>query len=143
MSALLLASAQTVISRALAHARANQFKPMAVVVLDSRGSLVAAASEDGNALGRWRVAFGKAYGAVFMGVSSRRLGVMATERPHFIGALALLPAEGLIPVAGGVLIRDSQGEIVGAVGVSGDTSDNDEATAVAGIASAGMTADAS
>jgi uncharacterized protein GlcG (DUF336 family) len=141
MSALLLASAQTILAKALEYARGKQFKPMAIVVLDARGSLVAAATEDGNALGRWQVAFGKAYGALFMGAGSRRLAAMASERPHFIGALAHLPAAGLIPVAGGVLIRDGQGEIVGAVGVSGDTSDNDEAAGAAGVVAAGFAAD--
>jgi uncharacterized protein GlcG (DUF336 family) len=140
MSALPLASAQTIIDHALGHARANQFKPLAVVVLDARGALVAAVTEDGSALGRWQVAFAKASGAVFMGSGSRRLASMASERPHFIGAVGRLPAGGLVP--GGVLVRDGRGEIVGAVGVSGDTSDNDEAAAAAGVASAGFTADA-
>jgi len=141
MSALLLASAQTIVARALAHARDKKFNPMAVIVLDARGALLAAATEDGNSLGRWQVAFGKAYGALFMGMGSKKLGAMAVERPHFIGALAQLPVHGLIPVAGGVLIRDAERQIIGAVGVSGDTSDNDEAAATAGVVAAGMTAD--
>ena len=141
MSALLLASAQTIVARALEHARANTFKPLAVVVLDARGALVAASVEDGNSLGRWRIALGKANGALFFGAGSRRLATMAAERPQFIGAVTELAPAGLIPVPGGVLIRDEQGEIIGAVGISGDTSDNDEAAAVAGATAAGHTAD--
>ena len=106
------------------------------------GSLVAAGTEDNNSMGRWQIAFGKAYGSLFMGVGSKRLGTMAADRPAFIGALAHLPAGGMIPVAGGVLIRDAAtNAVIGAVGVSGDTSDNDEAAASTGIGNAGFKAD--
>ena len=141
MSGLSLASAQSIVARALEHARANQLKPLAAIALDARGSLVASAAQDGCALGRWQIAFAKAYGALFLGVGSRHLGAMAQERPHFIGAAAHLAHHGMVPVAGGVLVRDSQGAIIGAIGVSGDTSDNDEAAACAGVASTGFTPD--
>lgn len=141
MSAILLAQAQAIVTHVLEHARAKQMNPLSVIVLDGRGALVAAATEDGNALGRWRVALAKASGALFMGLGSRRLGAMAAERPHFMAALAHLPTEGLVPVAGGVLIRDAAGNILGAVGVSGDTSDNDEAAAAQGIGAVGLSSD--
>jgi uncharacterized protein GlcG (DUF336 family) len=86
------------------------------------------------------VAIGKAAGAVGFGVPSRRLGEMAVERPHFVGAIGHLAPHGLIPVAGGVNVVDGEGRIIGAVGVSGDTSDNDEIAALAGIAAAGLKA---
>ncbi len=142
MSALTLAIAQKIVADALSHARAQKMNPLSVVVLDARGSLVAAATEDNNAMGRWQVAFGKAYGSLFMGVGSKRLGTMAADRPHFVGALANIPEGGMIPVAGGVLIRDpATNTILGVVGVSGDTSDNDEAAASTGISAAGLKAD--
>ena len=141
MTALSLPTAQTIIAGALSHARSKGLKPMAIIALDARGSLIAAATEDGNALGRWKIALGKAYGALFFGVGSKKLGAMALERPHFMAAAAHLAADGMIPVAGGALIRDREGQVIGAVGASGDTSDNDEAAATAGIVAAGLTAD--
>jgi uncharacterized protein GlcG (DUF336 family) len=142
MSVLTLATAQKIVTDALAHARAQKMNPLSIVVLDARGSLVAAATEDNNSLGRWQIAFGKANGSLFMGVGSKRLGTMAADRPAFVGALANIPSAGLIPVAGGVLIRDSAtNAVLGCVGVSGDTSDNDEAAASTGIAAAGFKAD--
>jgi uncharacterized protein GlcG (DUF336 family) len=143
MPQLTLAAAQTVITVALAHAREKKYAPMAVVVLDARGVLKAYAAEDGTALRRSDIAIGKAYGALAMGVASRTLGKRAEERPHFIGAVNNAVGGSLIPVAGGVLIRGDDKSIIGAVGVTGDTSDNDEAAALAGLAAAGLTADPS
>ena len=142
MAVFSLASAQTIVSSARAYASAQKLKPLAVVVLDQRGALVAAAVDDGGSIGRWRIAFGKANGALFFGAGSRRLSTMAAERPQFIGSVAALAQDGLVPVPGGVLIRDTAGDIIGAVGVSGDTSENDEAAALAGIEAVGLTADA-
>jgi uncharacterized protein GlcG (DUF336 family) len=141
MSGLSLASARAIVAQALDHARAGRFKPLAVIALDARGALVAAAAEDGCSLGRWQVAFGKASGALFLGVGSRHIAAMAQERPHFTGSIAHLVERGMVPVAGGVLVRDQQGAVIGAVGVSGDTSDNDEAAARAGIEAAGFAPD--
>lgn len=140
MAALTLAQAQTIVTAALAHARANKFAPMGVVVLDARGVLKAYAAEDGTSLRRSDIAIGKAHGALAMGVGSRTLGKRAEERPHFIAAVTHAVGGSLIPVAGGVLIKGADG-VIGAVGVTGDTSDNDEAAALAGIAAAGLTAD--
>jgi uncharacterized protein GlcG (DUF336 family) len=133
--------AQKIVAAALAAARELNLKPMSFVVLDARAALRAAATEDGAAIARWKVAYGKAHGAISLGVSSRALGTMALERPHFIGALASsVIDDGLVPVAGGVLIRDAAGAILGAAGASGDTSDNDEAALLTAIAAAGLSA---
>jgi len=135
-----LASADVIVRQSLAHARAARFKPLAVVVLDQRGVVIAAASEDGTSLGRFEIARGKASGALAFNVGSRKLGEMAVERPHFFAAAAHA-VSGLIPVAGGVLVKDGSGAVLGAVGISGDTSDNDEAAALAGIVAAGFVGD--
>jgi uncharacterized protein GlcG (DUF336 family) len=138
---LTLAAAQTITSEALAHARRQSFKPLAVVVLDARAAVVAAASEDGTSLKRFQIARGKANGALAFGVGSRKLGEMAAERAHFFAGVAHVVGDGLVPGAGGVLVKDTSGAVIGAVGISGDTSDNDEAAAVAGIVAAGLVAD--
>ena len=141
MPDLTLAAAQQIVSVALTHARTKNMKPLAVAVLDARGALKAYAAEDKTSLRRFDIARGKAYGAIAMGVGSRTLGKMAAERPHFVAAAGNAIGGTLIPVAGGVLIKTSEGELVGVVGISGDTSDNDEAAATAGIAAAGFKAD--
>lgn len=141
MTALTLAQAQTIVSAALAFSREKNFSPMAVIVLDARGVAKAYAAEDGTALRRYDIANGKAYGALAMGVGSRTLGVRAVERPHFIGAVNGAIGGTMVPVPGGVLIR-VDGQIVGCVGTTGDSSDNDELAARAGIAAVpGLTAD--
>ena len=138
---LTLSKAQTIVQAALAHARSAGFRPLSVVVLDARGAVIAAASEDGTSLRRFEVAKGKADGALAFNLGSRALGVMAVDRPHFFAGAAHAVGGGLVPVAGGVLIRDAGGAVIGVVGVSGDTSDNDEAAAAAGIAAVGLVAD--
>ena len=140
MTDLSLATAQTLVGRALEVARERGFKPMAVVVLDARGSLKAAASEDGCPIVRWQVALGKANVCVKFGAGGRRIDAIARERPHFfVGLGTVIGDAGAVPVPGGVLIQ-GDGGLVGAVGVSGDTSDNDEICAVAGIEAAGLKA---
>ena len=136
-----LEPAQRIVTLALEAARARNFKPLAVAVLDARGALKAFAAEDGTSLKRAEIANGKAHGALAMGLGSRTLGKMAAERPHFVAAVTHAVGGMLVPVAGGVLIRDGAGAVVGAVGISGDTSDNDETAAVAGIEAAGFKAD--
>jgi uncharacterized protein GlcG (DUF336 family) len=138
---LKLKAAQKIVKTALEEARAKGMKPLAVAVVDARGTLVAFAAEDGSSLKRERVARGKADGAIALGVSSRQIAKMAAERPHFVAAVSHAVGGSLIPVPGGVLIKDSRSQVVGAVGVSGDTSDNDEIAAVAGIVAAGLAAD--
>ncbi len=141
MTELSLAAAQTIVATAQKHARDNKYNPIAIVVLDARGSLKASASEDGTSLMRWKVAFGKAWGAVAWGAGSKRLEKVAQERPYFMAAAAHLADGGILPVGGGVLIRDKDKKIIGSVGISGDTSDNDEAAGAAGIRAAGFEAD--
>ena len=114
---------------------------MTVAVLDAAGNLVAFACEDGSSLLRERIARGKAHGALNMGVGSRALAAQAESRPHFANALVALADGNLVPVPGGVLVRDGRGEIVGAVGVSGHLSDDDEECAIFGIESASLQAD--
>jgi uncharacterized protein GlcG (DUF336 family) len=138
---LTLAAAQTIVRVGLETGRAGGMKPLGIAVVDARGALVAFAAEDGSSLKREKIARGKADGAVSLGVSSRQIGKMAAERPHFVAAAMHAIGGSLIPVPGGVLIRDAAGALLGAVGVSGDTSDNDELVAVAGIEAAGLKAE--
>jgi uncharacterized protein GlcG (DUF336 family) len=142
MTELTLAKAQQIVAAALSHSRAQKFEPMAVLVLDERGVPKAFAAEDGTSLRRYEIAHGKAHGALSFGVGSRELGKRAADRPQFMAAATHAVGGSLVPVPGGVLVRDSAGHIVGAVGVSGDLSDNDEAAALAGIAAAGLGGDA-
>ena len=135
-----LEQAHKIATVALAHARANKMKQMAVVVLDERGALRAALAEDNTSVGRAKIAFGKANGCVMMGLGSRALQSRAKDNPQFMVAADHLFG-GLIAVPGGVLVKDAAGTIAGAVGVSGDTSDNDEACAMAGITAAGLNGD--
>lgn len=140
MASLTLEQAQTIVAAALRHAREKGFQPLAVVVLDARGVLKAFAAEDGTSLRREEIARGKAHGAMAFGLGSRALAKRAADQPSFIAAVTHAVGGSLVPVPGGVLIRSGK-EIVGAVGISGDNSDNDEAAALAGIAAAGLTGD--
>jgi uncharacterized protein GlcG (DUF336 family) len=133
--------AQRIVTAALASARSHGFKPLAVVVLDARGALRAAAAEDGASLRRAEIAIGKAHGALAMGLGSRTLFTRSQHQPQFIAAVTHAVGGQLIPVPGGVLINDPAGKLLGAVGISGDTSDNDEIAAMAGIAAAGLKGD--
>jgi uncharacterized protein GlcG (DUF336 family) len=142
MVAITLAQAQTIVSAGLAFSREKKFNPMAILVLDARGVPKAYGAEDGTALRRYDIAHGKAYGALAMGVGSKTLGLRAVERPHFIGAVNGAIGGAMVPVPGGVLIK-VDGEIIACVGVTGDSSDNDELAARAGIEAAGLTADPS
>jgi uncharacterized protein GlcG (DUF336 family) len=135
-----LEQARHIISGAQARGRALGLKPLTIVVLDAGGHLVAMEREDGSGYGRPDIAAGKAAGALAMGVSSRALGDMAAERPTFMAALSAAWAGKIIPAAGGVLIHDREGRLLGAVGVSGDLSDKDEEAAIAGIESAQLRA---
>jgi uncharacterized protein GlcG (DUF336 family) len=137
---LSLERANTVIVATIDKGRKLGLKPLTVAVVDAGGHLIAFQRADGSPNLRPVIAIGKATAAVGLGVSSRRAGEMAVERPHFIAAIGHLAAQGLVPVAGGVIVVDEFGQPIGAVGVSGDTSDNDETCALAGIAAAGLRA---
>ncbi|WP_319774704.1 heme-binding protein [Breoghania sp.] len=141
MSDLTLATAQTIIAAALVEAGKLNIKPITVTVLDAGGHLTAMVRQDGSSIMRPQIAYGKAYGALAVGTGSRWLNANAESRPHFIQALNGASGGTIIPVPGGVLIRDEDGKAVGAVGITGDTSENDEACAVAGIKAAGLNAD--
>lgn len=140
MSFITLHQANAVIAGAIAKGRESGMKPLTVAVVDGGGFLIAFQRADHSPNLRPAIAIGKAAGALGLGVSSRRIGEMAVERPHFVGAIGHLAPQGLIPVAGGVIVLDETGRSIGAVGVSGDTSDNDEICALAGIAAAGLRA---
>jgi uncharacterized protein GlcG (DUF336 family) len=142
MSDLTLEAAQTILAAALKAAREKRFKPLSVAVYDARGALRALATEDGASLKRAEIAMGKAYGALSLGVGSRAIHKMAVDRPYFVAAATHAVGGQLIPAPGGVLIKDQQGALIGAVGVSGDTSDNDEIAAAAGIEAGGFVFDA-
>lgn len=135
-----LDQARTVIAAARAKGREMGLNPLTVVVLDTGGHQVAMEREDGSGYGRPDIAGGKAAGALAMGTSSRTLGDMAAERPQFLAALSAAWNGRIIPAAGGVLIRDAGGTLLGAAGVSGDLSDKDEQAAIAGIEAAGLSA---
>lgn len=115
--------------------------PLAVVVLDNRASLRICLNQDGTAIHRHRVAHGKANAAMSLGMGSRSLASRAEAQAYFVDAVGRMMDGDFIPVPGGVLIRNAEGTLLGAVGISGDTSDNDEATAVAAIESAGFIAE--
>ena len=116
-------------------------KPLVITILDARGCVKVTVAQDGTSLMRSEIAHGKAYGALAMGMGSRALFQRAQEQAYFIGAVNTLAQGRMVPVPGGVLIQDG-GTLLGAVGISGDTSDNDEACAVAGIEAAGLKANA-
>jgi uncharacterized protein GlcG (DUF336 family) len=135
-----LAQATIIIEAALGKGRELTLKPLSVVVLDDRASLVAAMSEDGVSQMRARIAHGKANAAIALGLGTRALMNRAKQQAYFIQAINGLAGGDMVPVPGGVLIRDDAGQLLGAIGISGDTSDNDEAAALAGIAAAGLIA---
>ena len=114
-------------------------KPLSVLVLDTRAALVAAQSEDGTSIIRAQIAHGKANGAIQLGMGSRALMNRAEQQAYFVNAVNGVAGGDFVPVPGGVLIED-KGEVIGVVGISGDTSDNDEAAAVAGITASGFKA---
>ncbi len=141
MSELTLETARSIAEATLKTAREKSFNPLAVVVYDARGALKALLAEDGTSLKRAEIAMGKAYGAIALGVGSRALHKMATDRHYFVAAATHAVGGQLVPVPGGVLVKDARGQILGAVGVSGDTSDNDEIAAAGGIEAAGLVFD--
>ena len=141
MSSLDLETARTIIAGARAHASTAGLKPLTVVVLDGGGHVVAVEREDGSSMKRFEIGFGKAHGALSLGMGSRAIMARAEQQPSFVAAVTSAVGGALVPVPGGVLLRAADGALVGAVGVTGDTSDNDEAAAVAGIGLAGLTAE--
>jgi uncharacterized protein GlcG (DUF336 family) len=135
MIELTLDVANQLVDAALVKARELALKPLTVAVLDAGGHVITLQRQDGASILRPQIASGKASSALAMGMSSRRLGEIAAERPGFIASLGALAPGGVIPAAGGVLIGSEEGSLIGAIGITGDTSDNDEACALAAIAS--------
>ncbi len=138
MTQLTLAQANTVITAALAHSKAAGYKPMGIVVLDDAGNLKAFVREDGASMFRFDVAQAKAWGAVGMGASSRVLMQRAKDNPNFFVSLSATSSGKFLPQTGAVLIKDAAGTVLGAVGASGGTGDEDEAICMAGVAAAGL-----
>lgn len=138
MTQLTLAQANTILAAALDASRQAGYKPMAVVALDAAGHLKAAQREDGASMFRVDVATGKAWAAVGMDASSRTLAQRAKDNPNFFVSLAATAQGRFLPQTGAVLIKDAQGGIIGAVGASGGTGDEDEAICIAGVQAAGL-----
>jgi len=136
-----LSKASQIIEAAFAKAADLQLKPIVVAVYNAGGTLIAYQAQDGASSGRFAIAGGKARGALAIGTGSRWLNDQAAERPHFLAGLGSVIEGGVVPVPGGVLGRDEDGALIAAVGISGDTSDNDEACAVAGLEAVGLSAE--
>lgn len=136
-----LAQASSIVDATLKKARELKQMPQTVVVLDTGGHLVCAKREDGSGIIRYEAAVGKAYGALGMGWGSRTMMERAAQNPNFLTSIVAASGGRLVPNPGGVLIRDAGNAIIGAIGISGDTGDNDEIIAVAGITAAGLTPD--
>lgn len=136
-----LATAEKIVDAALAAGRAEGMLPLTVAVLDAGGHIVVIKRADGSGIMRTDIAFGKAWGALGMGISSRTIRDRLRERPAFQSALAVASDGRFIPVPGAVLVLDAAGTVIGAVGISGDTSEKDEYAAIMGIRAAGLTPD--
>ncbi|MDF1716822.1 MAG: heme-binding protein [Antarcticimicrobium sp.] len=140
--AMTLDQARTIIGAARDKGRDLGLKPLSVAVVDAGGNLLAFEREDGAPPGRFAIAHGKAHGAVMLGMPGSAQMARAEAQPYFMAALNGVYGGQLIPVPGGVLVRGADGAVIGAVGVTGDTSDNDAAAALAGIEAAGLTGEA-
>jgi uncharacterized protein GlcG (DUF336 family) len=128
-----LETVRSMIAATRAAGRQLDLQPLTVVVLDPGGHVIAAEREDGASMGRFQIAFGKAHGALALGLGSRALMARAEQQPYFVAAAGAAIGGSLVPVPGGVLIRSDSGQLLGGIGVSGDSSDNDERAALAGI----------
>lgn len=142
MSALTLDQARSMIAATRAKGREMGLKPLSVAVLDGGGHLLAFEREDGAPPGRFGIAHGKAYGAVMLGMAGRAQKARAESQAYFMAALNGVYGGNVVPVPGGVLLRGADGKVVGALGVTGDTSDNDAEAALAGAEAAGLTGEA-
>lgn len=141
MPAISLAKAREIVAAASAKGAELKLNPLSIAVLDAGGHLIAFERQDGASFARFEIASGKAYGALALGMGSRAVARTAIERPHFLTGVAGALGGRIVPVPGGVLVRGKDGALLGAVGITGDTSDNDEIAAAAGIEAAGFTAD--
>ncbi|WP_298933131.1 heme-binding protein [uncultured Ruegeria sp.] len=134
-----LRKARTIIRKTLEKGREMELKPLSVIVLDSGGHVIAFEREDDAAPGRFSIAHGKAYGSVMLGMAGTAQMQRAEAQAYFMAAVNGVYGGQVVPVPGGVLLRDRKGAVIGAVGVTGDTSDNDAAAGMAGIEASGLT----
>lgn len=141
MADISISKARSIIRKTLAKGREMELKPLSVVVLDAGGHVKAFEREDGAAPGRFGIAQGKAYGAVMLGMSGTAQMARAEQQAYFMAAVNGVYGGQVVPVPGGVLVKDKKGAVIGAVGVTGDTSDNDLIAAMAGIEGAGLEGD--
>ena len=142
MSDISITKARTIIRKALATGRELGLKPLSVVVLDAGGHVKAFEREDGASPGRFGIAHGKAYGSVMLGMAGKAQMARAESQAYFMAAINGVYGGQVVPVPGGVLLRNKKGGVIGAVGVTGDTSDNDVIAAMAGIEAAGLIGEA-
>ena len=138
MSDISLVKAREIIKNILQEGSKKNMQPLSVVVLDPGGNLKAFERSDGASPGRFKVADGKAHAAIMMGIPSSAIMQRAEQQAYFVNALSVSFNGRFTPVSGGVLVKDNDNIIIGAVGVTGDTSENDTIAAVAGIQSAGL-----
>lgn len=136
--AITLRKARTIIRKTLEKGHEMTLKPLSVVVLDAGGHVIAFEREDGAAPGRFAIAHGKAYGAVMLGMAGSAQMKRAEDQAYFMNAVNGVYGGQVVPVPGGILVRDKKGGVIGAVGVTGDTSDHDAAAGLAGIEAAGL-----
>lgn len=141
MAEISLNKARTIVRKTLARGREMELKPLSVVVLDAGGHVKAFEREDGASPGRFAIAHGKAYGSVMLGMAGTAQMSRAEQQHYFMTAVNGVFGGQVVPVPGGVLLRDKRGAVIGAVGVTGDSSDNDAAAAVAGIEAASLVAE--
>jgi uncharacterized protein GlcG (DUF336 family) len=137
-----LRKARTIVRKALEKGKEMELKPLSVAVLDAGGHLIAFERSDGASPGRFGIAHGKAYGAVMLGMAGKAQMARAEQQAYFMAAVNGVYGGKVVPVPGGVLLRDKKGAVIGAVGVTGDTSDNDAEAAMAGIEAAGLIGEA-
>jgi uncharacterized protein GlcG (DUF336 family) len=142
LSSITLDQANTIIASAFAKGKELGLKPLSVAVLDAGGHQIAFQRQDGSSTLRPQIAAAKAAGALGLGISSRKIADMVAERPIFVASLGPISPQGVVPAAGGVIVVGADGKPIGAVGTTGDTSDNDELCTLAGIAAAKLSAQA-
>lgn len=142
MADISLRKARTIIRATLAKGRELELKPLSVVVLDAGGHVKSFEREDGASPGRFAIAHGKAYGSVMLGIAGQAQMARAEQQAYFMNAVNAVFGGQVVPVPGGVLVRDKKGAVMGAIGVTGDTSDNDVLAALAGIEVGGLTGEA-
>ena len=133
-----LRKARTIIRKSLEKGREMELKPLSVIVLDAGGHILAFEREDGASPGRFAIAHGKAYGSVMLGMAGTAQMNRAEDQAYFMAAVNGVFGGQVVPVPGGILLRDKKGAVIGAVGVTGDTSDNDAAAGMAGVEAAGL-----